>query len=94
VDLAVMTPDEARRLEEAIGRVERRGQDARREDFDRLTKQITDLKTDLVKLIDDLRDDVTEQTRFRDGFQSVAKTLAYLLMTLAVLASIYGAVVK
>lgn len=60
----------------------------------RIERSIADLKTDLTKQIDELRKEVSEAARFKDGFQSVTRTLTYILIAVAAVATIYGAVVK
>lgn len=89
-----MTADEARRLEAAIGRVEKNAQEARREDFDRLTRQIESVKTDLGEQIKGLAGEVSEATKFHDGFQSVSKTLMYLIGIALAALSFYGTVIR
>lgn len=60
----------------------------------RIEKSIADLKTDLTKQIDELRKEVAEASKFQDGFQSVTRTLIYVLGVIVAIATVYGAVFK
>lgn len=60
----------------------------------RIERSIADLKADLTKQIDDLRHDVAEAASFQKGFQSVTRTLTYILGIVVVAATVYGAVFR
>lgn len=55
---------------------------------------IREMDRRLTKQIEDLRKEVAEASRFQDGFQSVTRTLSYILGLVVVAATVYGAVFR
>lgn len=64
------------------------------DDVRRIETAIEKMDARLTKQIDDLRKEVAEAARFQEGFQSVTRTLTYILGIVVVAATVYGAVFR